>query len=260
MKNFNFLSNLKRNVSACRVYLSGMDRHWTGDGPVLGQLDSLSLVSRQSVLTILVVLLTAFSGNAWAQGTESFENLSNATDYKSRSWTGDNGRSWSATNARTDYKTKGSRGLTFKASTASTITMSITNDQKSAGIGVLSFKYYFPFSDSGKTRKLSITIGSNTYTTGDLSYTSSATSGSITINSALSSNTLTINIDNSGGRICVDEFSWTAKPSATKTFLFVNLKNLHETLRHFAVIYLSFSFALRSHYGRLCTMLGLLKI
>ena len=166
---------------------------------------------------LVVTLLLAGTGNVCAQGTESFENLSNATDYKSRSWTGDNGRSWSATNARTDYKTKGSRGLTFKASTASTITMSITNDQKSAGIGVLYFKYYFPFSDSGKTRKLSITIGSTTYTTGDLSYTSSATSGSITINSTLSSNTLTINIDNSGGRICVDEFSWTAKPAASAT-------------------------------------------
>lgn len=164
------------------------------------------------VVWLMIPLLTIFNTSAWGEGTESFENLSSATSYSSRSWTGDNGQSsWAATNARTDLKISGDRGLCFKASTASTITMKLTNAQKTAGIGVLSFKYNFPYGDTGKSRVLSITIGSDTYSSGTLSYgTSASYDGSITINSALTSNTVTINVNNGGARICVDDFSWTS--------------------------------------------------
>ena len=171
----------------------------------------------RKIAAMFLLLLTFGIGNVWGEGTESFENLSSATNYASRSWTGDNGQSgWAATNARTDQKVSGSRGLCFKASTASTITMKLTNDQKNAGIGVLSFKYKFPYSDSSKSRVLSITIGSDTYSSGTLSYGSSSSyNGSITINSALTSNTITIDVDNGGARICVDDFSWTSNSAAS---------------------------------------------
>ncbi len=173
-------------------------------------------VCKTRYLALLVVLMFA-NAHLWGEGTESFEGLSNATSYGSRSWTGTNNQSgWAATNARTDQKTAGSRGLTFKASTASTITMKLTSAQQSAGLGVLTFKYYYPFSDSGKSRQLSITIGGNTYSSGALSYTSSAKTATITVNQSLASATVTINVNNGGGRICVDEFSWTSNaPSCT---------------------------------------------
>ena len=184
--------------------------------------DSVSSPCRCRVLPILLLCLTLFVGvgNAWGQGTESFENLSSTGSYTSQSWTGTNGQTdWAATNARTDNKTAGSRGLTFKASTASTITMKLTSAQQSAGFGVLTFKYKYPYSDSGKSRELSITIGKNTYSSGTLSYTSSATTGTITVNQSLASATVTINVNNGGGRICVDEFSWTACSSCSSKTL-----------------------------------------
>ena len=174
-------------------------------------------VCRIRYFALLMLLTILGTGQVWGEGTETFENASSSTSYGSVSWTGVNGCSWSATNARTDQKITGSRGLTFKASTASTITMVLTDAQKTAGLGVLTFNYKYPYSDSGKKRILSITIGSSTYSSGDLAYTSSSTSGSITVNSTLSSNTITINVDNNGGRICVDDFSWTSYGSSKYT-------------------------------------------
>ena len=240
MKKFNFLENLLRREFAMSG-MSGM-RGMKGLRVDAVNPDSQPTVNRQSRLTsqqrhnsvsgarvarewlkyaaMFVMLVTIGVGNVWGEGTESFENLSSATSYASRSWTGTNGQSgWAATNARTDQKTAGSRGLTFKASTASTITMKLTSTQQSAGFGVLTFKYKYPYSDSGKSRVLSITIGKNTYSSGTLSYTSSATTGTITVNQSLTSATVTIDVNDGGGRICVDEFSWTSYTPATTVSL-----------------------------------------
>ena len=170
---------------------------------------------------LVVTLLLVGTGNVCAQGTESFENCSAATEsnYGTQTWTGDNGvSSWGATNARIDYKTAGSHGLTFKKSTSCTITMKLTTAQKNAGIGTLSFRYKYPVNTSDAGNTISVTLNGNTHST-DLSNpgnTSTVNNGSITVNETLSSTTVTINIS-SGGRICIDELNWTAKSAATAT-------------------------------------------
>lgn len=174
---------------------------------------------------LLIAIFSAFTMNAWGEGTETFEGLANATNYSNRSWTGTNGQSWAATNARTDQKISGNRGITSSSSGA-TITMVLTNAQKTAGIGVLSFDYKHPFSDSGKNNTVTISVNGENYSTASLSYTSSSKSTSITINAIPTTNSLTITISGNA-RLCVDNFSWTSCSSCsscsnTPTMSFTN--------------------------------------
>ncbi len=172
-----------------------------------------------------IVLFIVFSVSAWGEGTETFEGLSNATNYADRSWTGTNGQTWSATSARTDQKISGNRGITSSASGA-TITMVLTNAQKAAGIGTLSFDYKHPYSDSGKSNTVTISVNGDNYSTSSLSYSSSSRSTSITVNAIPSTNSLTITISGNA-RLCVDNFSWTSCSSCsscsnTPTMSFTN--------------------------------------
>ena len=165
-------------------------------------------------VAVLTILLTMGIGQAWAEGTENFEQLTNATDYKSRTWTGVNGQTWSATLARTDQKINGNRGLTFSnANSSATITMKLTDAQKAAGIGTFTFKYKHPYSDSGKTNTFSISVNGNNYSSGTINYTSSSTTKTITINAVPNSTSITITITGTA-RLCVDDFSWTSYVSA----------------------------------------------
>ena len=170
-------------------------------------------------VAVLTVLLTMGIGQAWAEGTENFEKLTSATDYKSRTWTGVNGQTWSATLARTDQKINGNRGLTFSnASSGKTITMKLTDVQKAAGIGTFTFKYKHPYSDSGKTNTFSISVNGNNYSSGTLSYTSSTATKTITINAVPNSTSITITITGTA-RLCVDDFSWTSYASNKTVYL-----------------------------------------
>ena len=180
-------------------------------------------------VAVLMVLLTMGIGQAWAEGTETFENLTSATDYKSRTWTGVNGQTWSATLARTDQKISGNRGLTFSnASSGKTITMELTDAQKAAGIGTFTFKYKHPYSDSGKTNTFSISVNGSNYSSGTLNYTSSSTATkTITINAVPNSTSITITITGTA-RLCVDDFSWTSYVSADPHT--VTLKDDNSTL------------------------------
>jgi hypothetical protein len=85
MTNFNFFNCFKKFALDNG---SGMDREWTGNGPAsdLGmthpRFDSLSLVSRQSVLAILVACLTLCVGNVWGttKNGDLFERMSSVDD------------------------------------------------------------------------------------------------------------------------------------------------------------------------------------
>ena len=167
----------------------------------------------KSIRLLLVMFLTlTVSATAWGAGTETFEKAANSASYGSVSWTGVNGLQWSASSFRTDQKISGNRGLTSKASTACTITMPLTSVQQSEGMGVFTFKYKYPFSDSGKKNNLSFIINGTTYT-GTVSYNSNAQTVNITVNQSNLPATITINIA-SGGRACFDDFSWTSYVSA----------------------------------------------
>ena len=165
-------------------------------------------------VAVLTVLLTMGIGQAWAEGTETFEGLTSESSYGSRSWTGVNEQPWSATLARTDQKISGNRGLTFSnANSSKTITMKLTDAQKAAGIGTFTFKYKHPYSDSGKTNTFSISVNGSNYSSETLSYTSSTATKTITINAVPNSTSITITITGMA-RLCVDDFSWTSYVSA----------------------------------------------
>ncbi|MBO5673406.1 MAG: InlB B-repeat-containing protein [Paludibacteraceae bacterium] len=168
---------------------------------------------------ILTLLFTIGVGQIWAEGTETFENLTSVSSYASRSWTGVNGQTWSATLARTDQKISGNRGLTFSnANSSKTITMKLTDAQKAAGIGTFTFKYKHPYSDSGKTNTFSISVNGSNYSSGTLSYTSSTATKTITINAVPNSTSITITITGTA-RLCVDDFSWTSYASNKTVYL-----------------------------------------
>ena len=187
-------------------------------------------------VAVLMVLLTMGIGQAWAEGTETFETLTSATDYKSRSWTGVNGQTWSATLARTDQKITGNRGLTFSnASSGKTITMKLTEAQRAAGIGTFTFKYKHPYSDSSKNNTFSISVNGSNYSSGTLSYTSSSTTKTITINAVPNSTSITITITGTA-RLCVDDFSWTSYAS-NKTVYLKPTSAWDNTSAKFAVYY-----------------------
>ncbi len=165
-------------------------------------------------VAVLTMLLIVGIGQAWAEGTETFENLTSVSSYGSRSWTGVNEQTWSATLARTDQKISGNRGLTFSnANSSKTITMKLTDAQKAAGIGTFTFKYKHPYSDSGKTNTFSISVNGSNYSSGTLNYTSSTATKTITINAVPDSTSITITITGTA-RLCVDDFSWTSYVSA----------------------------------------------
>lgn len=168
---------------------------------------------------ILTLLFTIGVGQIWAEGTETFEKLTSATDYKSRTWIGVNGQTWSATLARTDQKITGNRGLTFSnASSGKTITMVLTEAQRAAGIGTFTFKYKHPYSDSSKNNTFSISVNGSNYSSGTLNYTSSSTTKTITINAVPNSTSITITITGTA-RLCVDDFSWTSYASNKTVYL-----------------------------------------
>lgn len=169
-------------------------------------------------LLMPLVLIFLSIESVYGQGTEGFESFaSSSTSYSSRSWTGNNGvSSWAATNARNDYSITGSYGLTFKKDNSCTITMKLTTAQKNAGMGTLSFNYKYPVNTSDAGNTISVTLNGNTHSTtlSNPGNTGTVRSGSITINETLSSTTVTINIG-SGGRICIDDLSWTAAASCS---------------------------------------------
>ena len=166
------------------------------------------------LVVVLTMLLIVGIGQAWAEGTETFEALTSASNYTSRSWTGVNGQTWQATLARTDQKITGNRGLTFSdASSEKTITMKLTEAQRAAGIGTFTFKYKHPYSDSSKNNTFSISVNGSSYSSGTLNYTSSTATKTITINAVPNSTSITITITGTA-RLCVDDFSWTSYVSA----------------------------------------------
>ena len=181
------------------------------------------------LLSVFLTLLTLSVGQMWGAGTETFEAVSSYTNYSgTRTWTGVNGQTWSATSARTDQKITGNRGITCSSS-GGTITMVLTTAQKNAGIGALSFNYKHPFSDSGKSNTVSISVNGSNYSTSSLSYTSSSKSTSITVNAVPNSTSLTITISGDG-RLCVDDFSWTSYTACSNSVSITASSATHGTI------------------------------
>jgi len=150
--------------------------------------------------SILAIIVCVISFATFAQGTETFTNISGTSaSYLAVNWTGDNGLAWSATESRTDQVITG-KCITIRNGLVGC--NGIPN-----GIGSLSFKHQQFFSGSGAVLEVRINgnlIGSvNTITT----TVQTASFSNINVSGAFN---LEIKQTTSGLRIGVDDITWTS--------------------------------------------------
>ncbi len=144
----------------------------------------------------------------FAQGTETFSDLSSNGSYLSRSWTGDDGSTWTATNSRTD-ETIDSRAITMNDDKANTYIQSGTI---SGGIGDITITTQRKY--GGGSGNLDVLINGSSLGTVPYSGSVQAT----TIYGINVSGDFDIRIDNNIGgsngggadRVAVDNITWTA--------------------------------------------------
>ena len=144
----------------------------------------------------------------FAQGIETFSDLSSNGSYLSRTWTGDDGSTWTATNSRTDQTIDG-RAITMNDDKANTYIQSGTI---SGGIGDITITTQRKY--GGGSGSLDVLI--NGSSVGTVPYSSSVET--TTISGINVTGDVIIRIDNniggnSGGgadRVAVDNITWTA--------------------------------------------------
>jgi len=127
---------------------------------------------------------------------ETFSNLgSSASNYTTRSWTGDNGINWTATDARTDQDLNGD-AIAIR-------TGSLSNDAViTGGIGTLSFNYARVFTGNST---LKVFVNGVQYG-GDIDVTDTAATAFSTVVDVAGS--VTVSIENSGKRTIIDDLTW----------------------------------------------------
>ncbi|WP_159799478.1 choice-of-anchor D domain-containing protein [Flavobacterium sp. MK4S-17] len=134
-------------------------------------------------------------------GNETFANLgANASNYATRSWTGDNGVAWTATDARTDQTLNGKAVAIRSGNIQNTSVIT-------GGVGTLSFQYKRVFSGNST---LKVYVNDVQYG-GDIAV-SSETAATFSYAVNVAGNT-TIKIVNSGNRTIIDDITWNCYPS-----------------------------------------------
>lgn len=147
---------------------------------------------------LVLILTSAFTPQIWAQGTETFDNMpANASNYTTRTWTGNNGIDWTATDARTD--------LTITGRAIAVRNGSLTANTIPNGIGNLSFKHQQEFSGSGPVLEVYVNnslVGTANPTT---------TIATATFNNINVAGTFKLEIKQvtTGLRIKIDDVTWT---------------------------------------------------
>ena len=130
--------------------------------------------------------------------TEGFTNIGSSGTYGSKSWSGSGG-TWNATDAREDQTITG-KAMTIRIG-------NITSPSISGGIGDLTFKAKFPFSES--SGNLNVKVNGNVI--GTLNF--SEMNGSATITKTISNinivGNITLSLESTVARYCIDDISWT---------------------------------------------------
>lgn len=134
--------------------------------------------------------------------TENFSGVESSASYATRTWTGVGGE-WSATDARGDQTING-KAITIRNGV-------ITSPQFSDGIGTLTFKAKFPFSETGTGKDLVIAV--NGITVGILLQSEMGETNEIitkTIPNINIAGDIVITFTNSStARYAIDDLSWT---------------------------------------------------
>lgn len=129
-------------------------------------------------------------------GSETFSEMgSSASNYATRTWTGDNGVEWTATDARTDQELNGP-AITLRTGSV------VNNTDVSGGIGILTFNYQRVFTGNST---LKVFVNGVQYG-GDITVSEiTPTQYSQTIDV---DGDVIIEIQNSGNRTIIDDLTW----------------------------------------------------
>ena len=163
------------------------------------QLASLSIVSRQSVLVVLAVFLTMFSGTAWADYTVTF-NTSGSVGIAS-------GGSYVSSTSTTGYLTYGDDGMQFGSngnSGAYEMTLSASGQVKATKITVKDLKK--PSSNGGNLNYV-ITYSGGSTTSGSITTGTDADDADITLDATKTITKIKFNASASKKRFFVKGFT-----------------------------------------------------
>lgn len=166
--------------------------------------------------TLVITLAASGGGSCSTTHTETFTGIGSSGSYGSISWTGTEGGSWSATDAREDNTITG-KAVTIRSGI-------ITSPTFTDGIGSLSFKAKFPYTETSKD----LTIKVNGAVVGTLLY--SEMTGTTPITKTISginiSGNIVLTFESAGARYCIDDLSWTCytTPSCTPTITLTTVR------------------------------------
>lgn len=194
--------------------MTNIKRFLTLNHTFLTRLDSLSLVSRQSVLGLLLVFLTAFSSNIWGADTEyTFSSKSWAA--APSSWTsGGDGNGYTAgQGVQVTTTTTGANAISPKSFTNVTKIVVTYNTNKSGGAGSIAIKIgsnsevsnsvAYSGSGDGRSANYTTTFNFSPAQSGTVKLTVNTTTNSIWVKSITiteaSGSTITVSYDANGG-------------------------------------------------------------
>jgi hypothetical protein len=129
--------------------------------------------------------------------TEGFTNIGSSGTYGSKSWSGSGG-TWNATDAREDQTITG-KAMTIRIG-------NITSPSISGGIGDLTFKAKFPFSES--SGNLNVKVNGNVIGTLNFSEMNGSTTITKTISNINIVGNITLSLESTVARYCIDDISW----------------------------------------------------
>ncbi|AXG74697.1 hypothetical protein DVK85_10840 [Flavobacterium arcticum] len=185
----------------------------------------MKLFQKKLLFKIFTTVLLLFNCILWAQGNETFTNVSivsTNSSYQTRSWTGDNGISWTATEARRDiYFNTSNSSSTYTSSDGDGNTICINSGGYventttiSGGVGTLSFEYARAYSGNST---LKVYVNDVQY--GGTITVSSVTPTTFSVDVNVTGDAV-IRLENSAKRTIIDNLEWTAgaaPPTVTTT-------------------------------------------
>ncbi|ULC58884.1 endonuclease [Flaviramulus sp. BrNp1-15] len=185
------------NSTATSFTVTGLSAETTYQFAVL----AVDAANNTSGLSTAVNETTLASAIGSACLSETFESIpSNASNYTTRTWTGDDGGTWTATDARTD-QTLNTKSICIRNG-------NLTSPTIGGGIGSLTVTTQLTFSGSAGTFDVLV----NGASVGSIPYSGDNTSSTTTTISDINTTgdiTLVLDNQSTSNRVRIDDLSWT---------------------------------------------------
>ncbi len=171
---------------------------------------------KKILYSFMIIALACFSGDAFAQGLETFANFPETTNaYKDGTFVGQDGSTWTYKQCRGDSTINAPTPCLRKYADATKPAGNILSGTIHNGCGVISFDYKQPFTSNVNVDLLiNGTVVKNIKTTGEQGVVKN--SGQVTVNV---SGDFTIEFrqyDNVAGQVMIDNVTWTSYQGTTK--------------------------------------------